>query len=115
MVSLNQGTDQKHFHSPVSFQTQCSNFLLNPSIYLKPLSTRVYNTLVILKLLPPLPPRTNAFEDLENQNDQVVIPTSPLPITHDEVFEVSQADAQKRRKELAQKALEARLLQKQQK
>jgi hypothetical protein len=80
---------------------------------LKPISTRVYNTLVILKLLPPLPPRINALEDLENQPDESEnVPQQPA--THDEVFEVSHADAQKRRKELAQKALEARLLQKQQ-
>jgi hypothetical protein len=50
-------------------------------------------------------------DELESQISEPEIELEPI---HDEVFEVSQADNQKRRKELAQKSLEARLLQKKQ-
>ncbi|KAJ3340828.1 hypothetical protein HDU91_000797, partial [Kappamyces sp. JEL0680] len=80
---------------------------LTRSNYIKPVSTAVYQTLVRLRLLPPLPPRQNPVSDrsLEEGSEAQPAPSPP------ELFEPSAMDS-KRRRELAQKALEERLAQK---
>ena len=67
----------------------------------------MYTFLVSFKLLPPLPARRSQALDVEQGQEEK---PAPLPI-EETIFEQTASD-QKRRKELAQKALEARLLEK---
>lgn len=87
--------------------------------FLKPISTLVYTTLVRFKLLPPLPPRrrpqtidSSIEEGSKTEEQNAVPPPLPRAPTEETIFTSHAATDSLRRKELAEKALAERLLQK---
>ena len=97
---------------------------------MKPISTLVYTNLVAFKLLPPLPPRMDPSssslqgvvidqarvqDQTKDQSNQVWIKKTKLKDSNQEPMDPLELDPirdSKRRKELALKALEERMLKK---
>ena len=100
--------DRSETFSFISFFPDSARHKRLTRIYIKPVSTAVYTTLVKFKVLPPLPARELDLEAQEQLVTQEVIVQAP------EIFEPNKLDSE-RRKQLALQAVQDRLKQKQNK